>query len=209
MPRFICAVGLAFEAEAQSLIPGSGWSGPYWGVTGGGAWGDVKTGTKTSDLVWSGHLGYGLQVSALYFGAEVDGTWGGAKTGSYLSPLYNSTLTVDWTATARARVGLAAGGALMYVTGGFAWSEQTLGTYHLATPLSTTSKAIPGAVFGGGIEVKVLPFISARVEALHFDYSEQSREFSSAIPAGLSSGTWKGLGLDETVVRAGLSVRFN
>ncbi len=214
MPWFkalLAAIGLAAAqapavSHAQSLIPGSSWSGPYWGLTGGGAWSDVKTATNSSDLVLSGHAGYGLQLSALYIGAEVDGGWGGSKSTSNLSPLFQSTLEVDWSASARARVGLVAGGALLYATGGMAWSGQTLGVHSLGSELSTSSKIVPGAVYGAGVEIKILPFVSARVEALRYDFSSQSSRFVDIIPTGLSS---KSIDLDETVVRAGLSLRFN
>ncbi len=196
-------------ASAQSLIPGSGWSGPYWGLTGGGAWADVRGATSSSDLVWSGHAVYGLQLSAFYIGAEVDGSWGGARSSSYLSPLYASTLEVDWSATARGRVGLVVGGALLYATGGAVWSGQTLGVHELGRELSSSSRTVPGVVYGAGVEIKLLPFVSARVEALHYDYSAQGDRFQDALPASLSAAARSGLNLDETVVRAGLSLRFN
>ena len=197
------------SAGAQNLVPGFGWSGPYWGLSGGGAWADVRNAKTSADLVWSGHAGYGLQLSSVYVGAEVDGAWGGTKSTSYLSALYSSSLEVDWSATARARVGVVAGGALLYVTGGAAWSGQTLGVHSLGHELSTSSKSIPGVVYGAGVELKILPFVSARLEALRYDYSSQSARFGDAIPAGISSGAWKNINLDETVVRAGLSLRFN
>ena len=32
-----CAAMIGAPAQAQSLVPGGDWSGPYWGLTGGGA----------------------------------------------------------------------------------------------------------------------------------------------------------------------------
>lgn len=210
----LAAIGLAVlvaptGASAQNLIPGSGWSGPYWGLTGGGAWADVRGANSSSDLVWSAHAGYGLQLSSLYLGAEVDGSWGGARSSSYLSPLYSSTLEVDWSATARGRVGVVVGGALLYATGGAVWSGQTFGVHALGSELSASSKIVPGVVFGAGVEIKLLPFVSARVEALHYDYSAQGARFQDALPASLSATARSNLNLDETVVRVGLSLRFN
>lgn len=193
---------------AQSLLPG-GWSGPYWGLTGGGAWADVKGANSSSDLAWSAHAGYGVQLSALYVGGEIDGTWGGANSTSHLSPLFSSSLEVDWSATARARVGVVIAGALIYATGGVAWSAQTLGIHSLGAELSSHTSTVPGAVFGAGVEVKVLPFVSARLEALHYDFSSQSDRFRDTLPASLSAGALRSIDLDETVVRAGLSLRFN
>lgn len=198
----------AAPASAQSFVPG-GWSGPYWGLTGGGVWSDAKHAKKASDLALSGHIGYGVQIANLYLGAEVDGTWGGSSTTSYFSPLYSSTLDVDWSATARGRAGFAINGILLYATAGVAWSGQTIGVHSLSGGETVSTKTIAGLVYGAGIEMKVLPFVSARVEALHYDFSAQGKSFADALPASISAATRNGLNVDETVVRAGVSIRFN
>lgn len=210
----IVALGLATfltssGARAQSLIPGGSWSGPYWGLTGGGVWSDLKDARNRADLAWSAHAGYGLQIASLYLGGEIDGTWGGTRSGYFLSPLYSSTLELDWSATARARVGLVIGGALLYATGGVVWSGQTLGIHTLGGPPTASSRSVPGAVIGGGIELKILPFLSARLEALHYDYSSQSAKFLDNAPGGIPAAAWRRIDFDETVVRAGLSLRLN
>ncbi|MEQ1611255.1 MAG: outer membrane beta-barrel protein [Hyphomicrobiaceae bacterium] len=202
------AVAVGEPAYAQSFVPG-GWSGPYWGLSGGGAWAETKHATKFSDLAISGHIGYGVRFSALYLGAEVDATWGGVGTNSYLSPLYSSTLEVDWSTTVRGRAGFAMNGILVYATGGVAWSGQTLGVHSLGGGEAVSTKTVPGLVYGAGIEMKVLPFVSARVEALHYDFTAQGKSFSSALPGSIGAAARSGLDLDETVVRAGLSIRFN
>ena len=210
----IAALGAAaasgpVSSGAQSLTPGGSWSGPYWGLTGGGAWNDVKGTTGSADLIVSGHLGYGIQFSALYLGAEIDGTYGGTKSTSYLSPLYSSTLEIDWSATARARLGLAADGVLLYVTGGAAWSGQTLGIHGLGAAPAASSSVVAGTVLGAGVEMKLLPFVSARIEGLHTDYGSQGSRLRDALSAHLSSGSWMDPRAQETVIRAGLSIRFN
>jgi hypothetical protein len=204
----IWALAASSAASAQSLVPG-GWSGPYWGLTAGGAWADAKHASKASDFVFSGHIGYGVQISALYLGGEVDGTWGGASTTSYLSPLYSSTLDVDWLVTARGRAGFAVSGILLYATAGVAWSGQTLGVHSLSGGETVSTKTVPGLVYGAGLEMKVLPFVSARVEALRYDYSAQGKSFADALPSSISAAGRNGINVDETVVRAGVSIRFN
>ena len=133
-------------AISQSLVTGGDWSGPYWGVSGGGAFADVKHATKSTDLSWSGHVGYGLSLNSFFVGAEFDGAWGGASATSYISPLYSSTLKVNWTTTARARVGFATNGLLLYVTGCAAWSHQSLSAYSLGSEVAFGDKVIPGSV---------------------------------------------------------------
>jgi hypothetical protein len=178
-------------------------------VHAGGAWADLKGDDRTSRLAWGGHLGYGLQLSAFYLGIEGDGTWGGASGTSELTPLYSADLTVDWAASARARAGLVAGGLLFYVTGGVAWSGQTLGLHRLGSELSSDTSIVRGHVLGAGIEAKLLPFVSLRLEAQHYDFADQSSRFLPSLPAGLATGSLKGLDLDQTVVRAGVTLRMN
>jgi outer membrane immunogenic protein len=203
----VVAGALASPAKAQSLIPGGGWSGPYFGATAGGAFARVKNASSSSDLTWTGHLGYGFNISSLYLGAEVDATWGGATATTALSPLESSKLTLDWSTSARARVGIAGNGILLYVTGGAAWSGQSLAVASVLNGSSTSTKTIPGFVVGAGLEMKLLPYITGRIEALHYDFSSANPNFRVAIPAGFTALTNRGL--DETVVRAGISLRFN
>ena len=140
-------------------------------------------------------------------GAEVDGTWGGAHNSYYLTPLYSSATQVDWTATARARIGVTWENALVYVTGGAAWSGRTITHYGLGTQLSTGSETALGTVLGAGVELKVLPNIALRVEGLRYDFSQPSLSFSQ-VPSSIVNSALKGAG-DETVIRAGVSIRFN
>ncbi len=196
---------LAQPAGAQSLLPGFGWSGGYVGIAGGGAFADVKSAKKAGDLVWTAYVGQGLRIANFYVGGEVDATWGGAKSSYYISPLYSSTAEADWSATARARAGLVAGGALIYLTGGVAWSAQSVGVYTLGREVAGSTKVLTGAVFGAGVELKLLPFATARVEALRYDFAQQGKSFAEV----LQGTSWKTLDLDQTVIRAGINLRLN
>ena len=195
----------AAGVAAQGL---GSWSGPYIGTTGGGAFADVKGATRAGDLAWSAHAGYGVAISALYLGVEADATWGGARTASYVSPLILATAEIDWSATARARIGLAMPGILIYATGGFAWSERTVAVNALGAGLSTATHTTPGAVIGAGIEMRVLPQIALRLEALRYDFSAESRSLAGVGALVPPATSLKGLDLDQTVVRAGVSLRF-
>lgn len=195
-------------AQTTSLISGGAWSGLYWGGTVGVAATDLSRITDGPARLWAGHLGYGINIGALYFGAEVDSAWGGARRSFYVSPLYSSTTEVDWTATARGRVGLALGETLVYVTGGAAWSGQTVSVSTLGTQLSSSSQATLGTVIGTGIEVKLLPNIAVRLEAMHYNVSAPTLTSISQVPASIIGTPLHNAG-DETVVRAGLSIRFN
>ena len=204
------AAGIAVSpVHAQSLLPGGNWSGPYWGLDAGAAWTNAKTVRKASDVIWGAHAGYGLNFSGIYLGLEGDGTWGGAEATSELSPSLSARLAVDWTASARARVGLMFGPALAYVTGGAAWSGQTVTIHNLGSSIAREDKILLGTVIGAGVEVTALPNIGIRLEALRYDFSGDASDAFKSLPAGLTSNALKGLSGDEAVVRAGVSLRFN
>ena len=80
MPRFTNRLGpvavgalLAILASTGSLSA-QGHSGFYYGGDSGAAWSSASQGSKSTNLVWGGHAGYGLQIAMFYVGAEVDGT---------------------------------------------------------------------------------------------------------------------------------------
>ena len=196
-------------AGAQGLLPSAAWNGPYWGVHADVAWANARQVRSARDLAWGAQVGYGLQLNLIYIGLEADATYGGLRTSSYLTPLYSSTLEVDWSATARARAGLAIGDALLYVTGGVAWSAQTYGIHTLGSPLSSEHRTVAGIVYGAGLEIKPLPFLAARIEGLRTDFSTESGPFPKALPAALAPSALKALNADETVVRASINIRLN
>lgn len=209
---FIVAIVLASErANAQNLLPRGEWGGTYWGVAAGGVWGNVIAAERNSDFVRTGIAGYGFQLSRLYFGGELDATLGGARNLTRLSSSNSISAEVNWSVTARGRIGFAFDdGLLAFVIAGPAWASQK---YELSTPsspsASVTSEIVRGVVWGGGVEMKLLPFVSGRIEAMHFDYGMNYAPLSKAFQASLSTAASKGISTDETVVRAGLIVRWN
>lgn len=197
----------ATPGQAQSIVPGMGWNGPYIGVNAGGVRSDLEAADSSDDVVWSGHAGYGLKFSRYYFGIEADVTFGGSETTSDITPIYSSTLSAEWSSSVRARVGYAIGTIMPYMTGGFAWSRQSVVVHSLGAELSSSTSTVTGTVFGAGIEAIVLPKLSLRVEALRYDYSKQDPSVLDAIPpAGL--GKFRDLGREDVVIRAGASLRF-
>ena len=215
MPRTTNRLGQVAGAALLTILASTapvsaqGLSGLYYGVDGGAAWSAANQDRKGTDLVWGGHAGYGLQFAMFYLGAEIDGTWGGSHSTIQASSLYSSTLDVDWKATARARAGVTLGNLLVYATGGGAWSGQTVGIHAPGGGGTTDTKTVSGAVLGGGLEFMPVPFVSARIEALRYDFSADAANVVKSLPSGFSAGSLKGFKGDETVVRAGISLHLH
>ena len=116
------------------------WTGLYFGINGGGAWGQqdpFNILTNRFDHVAisygggdvGGTAGAQIQVSHVVLGFEADLDWAGIRGSSILTPTIfgnplgltvNATTNINWALTARARVGYAWDNTLFYVTGGLA-----------------------------------------------------------------------------------------
>jgi high affinity Mn2+ porin len=147
--------------------------------------------TATGSFFAGFQAGYNYMFpNRLIVGAETDATFpswpsldgiaiGGAST--LTSPTLGAegySETVLASGTVRSRIGYAPGRWLFYATGGFAWTydRQSL------TQVATGTSEMPflwrfGWTAGGGVEVPIAPYWTARVEYLFFDYGKKSTEF--------------------------------
>ena len=119
------------------------------------------------------------QTGNLVLGAEADWQWTGQKdticrlcqpTAGFLNQ--NFTQDLSWLATARGRLGYAAGPALFYVTGGAAFGEIKTTINQQNPPLNQTSQfnsTKTGWTIGGGIEAALGGNWSAKAEYLYVD----------------------------------------
>jgi outer membrane immunogenic protein len=101
-----------------------------------------------------------------------------------------SSFHVDWQATFRGRLGLAANDWLFYGTGGLAVAgvreSQVVGNLIAtsATSAFSTSDTRAGWVVGGGVEKAFARNWIFRIEYLHADYGDVSHATTLAVPAG-------------------------
>ena len=70
---------------------------------------------------------------------------------------------MDWSASIRAKVGLAVGRALIYATGGVAFAEFDA-TLQVGANRPTDSETAVGGTVGGGVEFAITDMVSAFVE---------------------------------------------
>lgn len=109
---------------------------------------------------------------------------------------------LDWLGTARARLGLAFGNVLPYVTGGFAYAHENLsqpapGAWSIGTTPT-------GWTAGAGIEYAFARNLSVRAEYLYVDLSK----VSGSVP-GDPAGEFQTAHPTLNVVRAGLDWKFD
>jgi outer membrane immunogenic protein len=201
------------------------WTGFYLGVNAGGG-----IGTGSSDFsiagvpafasvdnqlqgaIGGGQAGYNWQAGAAVLGVEADFQASGLK-GSLTTPclpgLCGATYSqkVPWFGTARARIGYAANGWLIYATGGYAYARLETDASATAFPATTTftlRETRNGWTAGTGIEVEFAPRWSAKLEYLYFDFGHTNSSLSlSGLPTITDDAH-----LTMNVVRGGVNFRF-
>lgn len=170
------------------------WAGCYLGANIGGA--DSSTsvrrlaGTVTvrrngsNGVVGGLHGGCNMQDSWVVLGFEGDVNWANS---------------IDYVATARARLGVAVGQMLFYGTAGWAFIDRD---FRVAAPgfASKFGRSDTGYAAGGGVEFKIWQNVSLRGEAIYHGFND-----SNVFVPGTGSVRFDH---DYTVVRAGLTWHF-
>jgi opacity protein-like surface antigen len=200
----ISAAGAANAADLYSgglkdtaFVPPPLWTGLYLGAHVGGAWADLKTTDRygawapydhagygwsdsASGVIGGGQIGYNWQANNVFngfvFGVEADfgGTGFSVNHRLFNDDRLHDGLDSGFYADLTGRLGYAAGPALFYIKGGWAYFESggklrdtgfVDGNVH-----SAVENGLSGWVFGGGIEYKFTPSWSVKVEYQHFDF---------------------------------------
>jgi high affinity Mn2+ porin len=193
------------------------WTGLYIGAHAGYSRGSSSAvlsdpATLAASNTFSGTIG-GVQAgynyrlrSGLLFGVEADITFPNYLTSNSVVSLLataQSDLTEQWdfVATARGRVGYAAGPWLAYATGGLAWA----GERFLNSPANGTDEKVLntrlGWAAGAGIEYAFAPHWSARLEYLYSRFERADIRFPS--------GTQYTSTLDFQSLRVGLNRKID
>jgi outer membrane immunogenic protein len=167
-----------------------------------------------------GQAGYNWQVSNWVFGIEADIEYArlsSAQTSPTVTlpgiqPLFfQSSVSSNWMATVRPRLGYAFDRALLYVTGGLAVADvnaaQTLmfiGPTFINS--GNTSSTRTGWTVGGGVEFGLAPRWSFKAEYLHTDLGTVSLVRSRTDVPVLTTNTSAAFHTD--IVRAGINYNF-
>jgi len=185
--------------DAPAYVPPPTWTGFYIGAHVGGFWADIQNDNvdhllaaadwhnNTNDGVFGGGtVGYNYQTGSFVFGVEAD--FGGAGlTGNWNNGIAAGTTGNFWAkndanfyADVTGRLGYAAGPALFYVKGGWAYLDTNLAVGGIDTngvAWSRSSNGLDGWVVGGGIEYLFAPSWSFKAEYLYFDFSRNNTDW--------------------------------
>jgi outer membrane immunogenic protein len=172
------------------------WSGPYFGVHGGGAW----SGVDVTDIDGA-HNKFSNDGSGGFGGGTLGWNWQWSNNIVTSFELDLGVLDVSHTSIDPASAGIKAhmdGGAYGDVTGrvGYAMNQTLLyakggfgffnGAARATSPVDATFKtdSFTGWTAGGGVEYKLTPNWSVKAEYLHFDFGSQETHFIN------SGGRW-------------------
>lgn len=197
-------------ADAQSTF-----DGPYIGVHFGygGPNTDGSFDGQTTDLasvgksgvLGGGVAGWNFQYGPWLFGVEGDISavdWGGAT--DFDEDASSVDLDMDLFGTVRGRLGVVHGNSLLFGTVGLAIADTDIKTSSVFAGSGDRKSTELGAVFGVGIETKVSPSLSFKVEGLWavFDYDTDL----SGLPDGNAGDEFE---LDDVLIaRVGLNWHF-
>jgi len=197
LPAIIAALGLILLSPVKAADYKAG---PYAGVTAGVATGYLTNSTgdlTTNGIPVSGIVGTTFALgNGLVIGGEIEAVWSNVK-GSQTAAGFTLEASSDYTLNVKARLGYAAGPALIYATAGPSWSKSKmeiagLKDDHLAL----------GVLAGGGVDFQITQTIAARFEATRtFSMAGTDWQLGAAPAIRLDSG--------ETTIRAGLVFSLN
>jgi outer membrane immunogenic protein len=216
--QLAAAADLPLKSQSAPLFtpnPVYNWTGIYYGINGGGGWGKQDPLNLISDRfdgrtldfsggVFGGTAGAQIQTGHVVIGFEADIDWTGLKGSDTYIPTIggvpvtpaaiSASTSIDWEATARARIGYAEQNWLFYATGGLA----LLGTkssftsppgYACAEDFQINcsgNKKQVGAALGAGVEYGLTPNVSAKLEYLYITGASIDVSHHSEIRAGLN-----------------------
>ena len=204
-----CVLGMVLcgQSAADEMFGGAtrDWSGSYFGLQGGGAWGDVDFGSSgttfdTADLSgafggWTS--GYNWQSGAWVWGIESDTSFADISGSACLG---SCVAEVNWFSSVRGRLGYSTGMFLFYGTVGIAYGEIESGFVGIG-PNTVLDDINVGLAVGGGVEMAFDENWSAKIEYLHIDLGDNATPFmASPLDADFS---------DINIVRVGVNRKFD
>lgn len=202
----LCEANTSFAADVVPEPEAPDWTGIYLGGNVGYAAGHFGSqsvdftsdgydpgpdfsSSSSSDFIGGIHAGANYQIDQIVMGVEGDFQWTSLdqeNDGTLLFlgvPFGNSTTQmsedVNWLASARLRVGYAAGDFMPYLTGGIAWANIKYSGFVTNNvdagggpgPFSE-KKNETGWVIGAGMEYKPFENWTIRAEYLHYDFGD-------------------------------------
>lgn len=165
---------------------GFNWSGAYIGVNAGYRWvddwvrRDVGSNFNLDSSSFAGGLqvGYLFQTGPLVYGLEGDVTFGDNDKSRTLGGGQTIRTEMDWSGSARARIGYAVDRVLVYGTGGVAFANVDI--TGASAGVDTKNETLVGWTVGAGLEYALTNNMSLRGEYLYSDFGTTSVGFPSS-----------------------------
>ncbi len=202
----------AFAAPAPLAFS---WSGFYVGANAGYAWNSSRW-TSTSvpaaftpfnndgqGFIGGVHAGYNWQMNQIVFGLEGTIDWLDQRASGQCSNAvgFVCRTSQSWLADIGGRLGFAADRALIYATGGVAFTEYKFSNPIPAPATSWGAGSRTGWFLGAGIDFAVTNDWIAGVEYKHYDFGSASSQSNPV-------GTPVRFRQTEDVIKARLSYKF-
>jgi outer membrane immunogenic protein len=203
------------KAPAYAPAPIYNWTGFYIGGNIGGAFSSnngfsgagVVTSNNNGAFMGGVQGGFDYQFAPTWvIGGEIQYDWLSNSNETTVFPR-GATYTLDQRSlgSVTARLGYTWGPTLLYVKGGYAYSDnsQSLTLGGLGVPFTTTGNIHNGYTVGAGLEYMFAQNWSAKIEYQYYDFGKTS----FVTPVGLSGfGSTRN---SENTVKAGLNYHFN
>jgi len=183
---------------------------------------------SSSNVTGSGHAGFDLQAGGFVVGVEGEFGYLGVSENQSTTEDYpccaptaftvSQSMKSEWELGVRPRAGVTISRALIYVTGGLAatdlnYQEMFTDTYDSALETGGVKKTAVGWTVGGGVELRLVHHLAARVEYLYDDFgrvSTTSTNFEIGTPPSADPTPVFTMSANDrvNVVQFGLDYRF-
>ncbi|MGE0769330.1 MAG: outer membrane beta-barrel protein [Hyphomicrobiaceae bacterium] len=210
--------GLKDDGGASYMPAGYNWTGFYGGLLTGANWGrpdfTFPVGTTTNPdyagYLIGGQVGYDLQTGPLVFGIAADTSYTDGEGGQSCpnGVFFTCKSKMEQLSMVTGRIGLAHDRALVYVKGGVAFADVSLGyspnggptvaALQGLLPADSASETMTGWTAGAGFEFAFLGGWSANAEYMYYDLGKEHFNTASNFDADVTGNT----------VRFGLNYRF-
>jgi len=187
---YACVIGCALLAMSALAVQadglGDGWnrSGLYAGVLGAYNSAELKAEEfKFSDghLAAGGFGGFNYRTpGGPVVGIEADYMFLDVKASRTVESV-TVTASANYLASVRARLGAPIGPAMIYVTGGVAFTNQKLFATDGETSAGSKQDMLFGGVIGAGIEAELTKSLFVRVEALHYVFPDKNMPLDETV----------------------------
>ena len=214
----VSAADLGVAPIYRPVAPVTNWTGSYIGLSGGGAWGssvvhnDLTGIDQTPSFNLRGGIvgyttGYNLQNGNIVYGYESDTSITSKRGSAFDFPptgAFSNEVKEPWLSTYRGRLGYIQNSWLFYATGGAALAGVDVSNTGPPGQLSERHWHW-GWTVGGGVEMRLTPDWTAKVEYLYVGLQDKSY-FNPAPSAAFASN--QRVSLDDHIVRFGVNYKL-